>query len=381
MSRPDSLVAPPLTTSQHEWLRVRTYLQEHRQELSAAAAELYPAAIKVGGTPLLSDPSWFPAASVPLTSVSLEWHPSHVEPAVDGTEPFAELVRPERPDGRRYESYSAAMAELAAPRVFQNRSTYRLVHATLAGGRPRMAFQPGTYFDGIDVGEACAHEFAAARMGLIDGTPLRDAVGNPCDPACRGTNIAISTLTLRHDKVTGEATFPLHWRDPAKVGHASALYTVLPVGVFQASGDLPGHLHNDFSLWRSMVREFAEELLGEPEDHGYDRIDYDAWPFAARMTEALSAGHIRAQTLALGVDPLTLATDLLTVVTVPADLYDDLFSRMVDTNEEGQLARSDCAQDGRWAMTDECMQQLAARPMQAAGAALVRLVWRGLQEH
>jgi hypothetical protein len=79
--------------------------------------------------------------------------------------------------------------------------------------------------------------------------------------------------------------------------------------------------------------------------------------------------------LGLGVDPLTLATDLLTVVTIPADLYDDLFGNVVDVNEEGRLVRSDCAPDGRWLMTDECMRQLAGERMQAAGAALLRLVW------
>lgn len=369
----------PLTVGQREWLQARAYLQEHRHELSAVAAELYPGAVKVAGTPLLSAPSWLPADPVALDSISLEWRPGAGVPAINGAEQLTEHLRPERPDGSRYESYSAVMAELAAPRVFLNRSTYRLAQADLAGEHPRMAFQPGSYFDGVDVGEACAHELAAARMGLADGTPLRDAIGNPCDPSRRGTSIAISTLTLRLDEVTGEASFPLHWRDPAKVGHAGGLYMVLPVGVFQASGDQPWHVDNDFSLWRSMLREFAEELLGESEDYGDGRIDYDSWPFAARMTGALAAGRIRAQVLGLGVDALTLATDLLTVVTVPADVYDDVFAGAVDVNEEGRLARSDCAPDGRWLMTADCLQRLAAEPMQAAGAALVRLAWHGLR--
>lgn len=377
MPQLDAGATAPLTASQHEWLQVRAYLQEHRHELSAAAAKLYPDVLKVADTPLLSEPTWLPPYPVQLESISLEWRANATAPVINGTEPFTARLRPTRPDGSRYQSYSAAMAELAAPRVFRNRSTYRLARAELVGEQPHMVFEPGNYFDGIDVGEACAHELAAERMGLADGTPLRDAIGNLCDPTRRGTGMAISTLTIRQDEPAGEASFPLHWRDPTKVGHAGGLYTVLPVGIFQASGDQPWHIENDFSLWRSMLREFAEELLGHGEDHGDDRIDYGSWPFAARMTGALTAGRIRAQVFGLGVDPLTLATDLLTVVTIPADLYDDLFDLAIDTNEEGRLARADCAPDGRWLMTDECLKRLAAQPMQAAGAALVRLAWLG----
>lgn len=377
MSTLDDTSAPPMTAGQREWLQVRAYLQEHRHDLSAVAAGQYPDVVKVAETPLLGCPEWLPVGEpVPLESVVLERATSPVEPLITGAEPFTEHLRPERPDGTRYPSYSAAMGDLAAPRVFRNRSTYRLGSADLSGDLPRMVFGVGTYFEGIDVGEACAHEFAAAQLGLIGATPLRDAVGDPCDPGRRPTNVAVSTLTLRYDPATGEASFPLHWRDPAKVGHAGGLYMVMPVGIFQAAGDEPWHAQNDFSLWRCMLREFAEELLGQPEDHGDGAIDYDDWPFSAQMTKALADGDIRAQVVGLGVDPLTFATDLLTVVTIDARIYDQLFESIVDTNDEGRLAPADGTARGRWQLTEESVHRLTSdEPMQAAGAALVRLAW------
>src|SRR6266705_6878677 len=129
-------------------------------------------------------------------------------------------------------------------------------------------------------------------------------------------NLALSTLTLRFDRKARETTFLMHRRDPEKVGHAAGLYQVLPTGVFQAAGEARWNMLNDFSLWRSMVREYAEEFLGESEDYGAERapIDYDAWPFAARMKHVLDRGDVRAYALGMGVDPLTLATDLLTAV-------------------------------------------------------------------
>jgi hypothetical protein len=74
---------------------------------------------------------------------------------------------PERPDGTRYRSYSEALRDLAAPAVFENRPTYRLTEADLT--KPRLAFTRGRYFDGVDTGEAAAHEYAATRLAARDG--------------------------------------------------------------------------------------------------------------------------------------------------------------------------------------------------------------------
>ena len=106
--------------------------------------------------------------------------------------------------------------------------------------------------------------------------------------------MATSALTLRHDRRTGTATFPLHYRHPGQVSHAGGLYQVIPVGVFQPSGEAPWNEANDFSLWRGLLREYAEELLGADEDHGSERapIDYAAWPLAKAMTDGLADGRI-----------------------------------------------------------------------------------------
>src|SRR5262249_50977020 len=162
-------------------------------------------------------------------------------------------------------------------------------------------------------------------------------IGDPCDPARRTANVALSTLTLRHDRTTGAATFPLHRRDSANVGHAGGLYHVLPVGVFQPAGEELWNAENDFSLWRSILRELAEELRGATEDYETHRgpIDYHAWPFANQLTRALDTRQVHAFCLGIGVDPLTYATDILTTVTIDAPLYDELFGHVADTNSEG----------------------------------------------
>ena len=257
------------------------------------------------------------------------------------------------------------MSALDAPAVFENRPTYRLTAADLAATEPMLAFTRGRYFDGIDIGAAAAHEYARVRLGG-ESAGLRTLIDDPCDLARRPANLAITTLTLRFDRSAGRASFLLHWRDPAKVGHAGGLYQVVPVGLFQPSGEAAWNEHNDFSLWRCMIREFDEELRGRSEEYHSENgpIGYDTWPFARQLTEGLGSGRIRAW--CLGVDPLTYATDLLTAVVIDSDEFDELFSVYPRSNAEGKvLAAREFGQN-------EIEHATTREPMQAAGAAALR---------
>jgi hypothetical protein len=301
----------------------------------------------------------------------LRYTPDAAFGGVTGIEAVAQRLLPVRANDIRYRTYSDVVAALAAPGIFENRCTYRLLRADLHSS-PHMVFSCGTYFDGTDVGDAAAHEFTAAILGEIATQDLRDAIGDPCDPARRPVNVALSTLTLRHDRTTGVVTFPLHRRDGAIVGHAGGMYQVLPVGIFQPAGDQPWNVENDFSLWRCIVRELAEELCGESEHYETDRrgIDYDAWPFADRLTRALTAGQARAYCVGIGVDPLTFATDILTVLMIDAPLYDELFGDIAASNVEGSILPA-------MPFTAETVQRYTStEPTQAAGAGLLRLAWR-----
>jgi hypothetical protein len=350
---------------------VRSYLRDHRYELAVRAARDYPKSAAVEGTPLLSTPLWLPSEPIPLHHIKLQYKQADQFGGITGTEPLVQRLLPPRTDGTTYSTYSDAVAALAPPAIFENRSTYRLLYANLRSD-PRMVFSGGQYFDGINVGDAVAHEFTVATLNEIAAQDLRAAIGDPCDPARRLVNVAISTLTLRYDQTADTATFPLHRRDSARVGHAGGMYQVLPVGVFQPAGEEPWNIENDFSLWRCIIRELAEELRGDTEhyDTHRGRIDYDAWQFAHQLTRALDTAQVRAFCVGIGVDPLTFATDILTVVTIDAPLYDELFGAITETNTEGSITPT-------VPFTAETIERYAStEPMQAAGAGLLRLAWR-----
>ena len=375
------------TPSEEFWLRRNTYLNRHRYELAVRAAVGYPRETRLAGTPLLAPPAWRLPAPVPLDGIRLEFRPDAPRPDLPDLAALAPHLLPERADGTRYRRYSDVVTALAAPSVFENRPIYRLVDANLADkSGPRLVFGRGRFFDGVDAGGAAGHEFAAAELarpvGLAEhdpaartgsGTaarcPYRAALGGPTGLARRSATLAVSALTLRYDRSAGTATFPLHYRHPGKVSHAGGLYQVIPVGVFQPSGEAPWNEANDFSLWRGLLREYAEELLGADEDYGSERapIDYAAWPLARVMTDALADGRVRAWCVGVGADPLTFALDLLAVVVIDAPVYDDLFGDLVDANAEGRVIRP------RPFDEPSVTELLNDTPLQAAAAALLTL--------
>ena len=227
---------PVRTPSQEQWLRVSDHLRQNRYSLGVRAADQYPDAARVAGTPLLAAPGWRPPAPIPLSGIRLEFRPQAPRPAVPDVASLAPLALPSRADGSRYRRYSDVIGELATPAIFENRPIYRLLAADLAGDDPRLVFGRGRFFDGVNVGGVAGFEYAAADLGLIDRCAYRDAFGNPTNLNVRSSAMATCALTLRYDRATGTAMFPMHYRDPALVGHAGGLYQVIPVGIFQPSG-------------------------------------------------------------------------------------------------------------------------------------------------
>lgn len=371
--------------SLERWRAVRGVLTANRAELGRVAARLYPGGLRVGSAELLGREEWVPAGPVRLDEVALRWdgEAGGRGGAGAGAEGYAEAsrgVRPVRADGERYASYTGAVAELDRPALFENRPCYRLLDARLAAPAGLRVGET-SYFEGIDLGHAVAHELAEAWDRAGDAVspadlPLRALAGDPCALARRQSLIAVTTLTLRRG-AGGAASFVLHWRDPAQVNHGGGLYQVMPVGLFQPVTGAPAALRHDLSLWKSMTREYSEEFLGTSEDYQTSGglLDYEGWPFYRRLTGAMREGRLTVHCLGLGVDSLTFATDILAVAVFDADLFDAEFAGLVARNDEGRVITG--AGSAGIPFTAETVDRLTdgREPFQAAGAALLRLAW------
>ncbi|WP_432931857.1 hypothetical protein ACQPZZ_12880 [Microbispora sp. CA-135349] len=371
-----------------EWVEVRRRLNGHRHELAVAAERLYPGVARAGSTRLLIRDGWIPATPLDLREVRLCWVEDAPAADVTGREPEAAALLPEGAG-----AYPDALGTFARPRLFEDRTCYRLLEVAW----PELTFTRARYFDGVSVGEAAAHEFAAHESGAQESgaqesgaqesgaqesgahesaaseggqpPPFRALVGDPTDLRRRPALCAISTLTLRHDRRTGETSFVLHWRDAARVAHGGGLFQVMPVGVFQPAYESAGAEKADLDLWKCVVREYAEEFLGRGEEYG-DGFDYESWPLYRLLTDARADGRVRSFMLGVGVDPLTFATDFLTVTVLEAETFDAVFGEVAASNSEGQVV-------GRVPFDAGTVRRYVRHePMQAAGAAVLDLAWR-----
>lgn len=226
----DALVA----ASQETWRAVRSHLIRHRTQLGKHAVRLYDPAWRLAHTPALAPPSWLPSYPVPIDAVTLEWVPTPPRPTITSQEAELRPVLPLRAPGHAFRQYTSAIRYLRPPALFENRPSYRLLDVSWEpSGQGTLRFGLATFFD------------------------------------------KLATLTLRRDTTDGSHTFFLLARDPAKVAVSGGQYGVIPAGEFQPSCIAPSCMQDDLDLWRNIVREYSEELLGEPEHDG-SRILGDA---------------------------------------------------------------------------------------------------------
>jgi transcriptional regulator with XRE-family HTH domain len=342
VDEPDARVA----RSHDEWCRSRTALNANRPALTGVAATVHGQASRLGATGLLAAPGWIPARPMPLDGIKLALDPVAPEPDLDGTERETAPVRPLATVVRPYPRYTQAIRDLSHPRLFENRASWRLTDVDL--DNHMLTFGPTTYFASIDVCEALAHELAVVQVdddGMLRPTrpalrnlPFRQLVGDPFDLQRRPVPVAVDTLTIRRDD--RGATFVLHQRDSASVAVAGGSLSVIPSGVFQPSSVATAAQDADFDLWRNMMREYSEELLGNPEHDGDGAaVRYDRAPFAA-FDEGRRLGTIRPYFLGVALDALTLFGEVLTAAVFDAPIYDMLFADAVNVNEEGTVLAS-----------------------------------------
>ena len=378
--------APAISVSRGLWRAQRAWLNQHRFELAQLAAEWYAPEYRVSRTPLVAAPEWIPTEPIDIKDLQLSLDESEQHVSITGRERESLTVRPLRSDDAHFDSYTAAIKHLEPPQLFESRPSYRFLGGSCVDRK--MSFGLAAYFDKLDTAEALGHEMAVVCSdGLPDKVaelrgrlPFRELIADPFDPQTRAIVPAITTLTIRLRRYPEPPSFLLHWRDPVKVATAAGVYDVIPAGEFQPSSVALWDRGNDFSLWRNMVREYSEELLGAPEHDGTrtEPIDYESWSLFQALERAKRDGAVSAHVLGMALDALTLAATILTVVVIDDDVFDDLFGATVRFNDEGEIV---AIGDGRSAdgipFTEEAVTRLLeSEPLASPGAGCLTLAWR-----
>ncbi|MGW8747237.1 transcriptional regulator [Streptomyces sp. NPDC055794] len=332
--------------SRAAFVKERNALRQRFGALSETAADMHvrarPSLERIGGTSLLWEPAMHPPTPVPLSAVTVEWRdtPAPVSP------PLLRAARrhlPKETKTKPYERYSTAMEALARPTLFEDRPSFRLTRADWSRpGNPRLSFGTARYFDLIDQNEAVAHELAAAtrrapgRVPAWRTVPMRRLLAeDPLSLAGRVVLPSVGTLTLRRTP-DGRATFFLLYREAGQVATGEGTYGPIPAGMVQPASFSPLAHRQDLDLWRTIMREYNEELLGAPEakGDGGTEVDYAQPPYSL-LDAALDDGSLRVWCLGMALEPLNLAVCLLTVAVFEAETFDTIFAEAVERNEEG----------------------------------------------
>lgn len=391
-----ALAPNDVALDRQRFLDARRAANADRARLSDAAGALLQAGSQlrsVGGSSLLSKPSWLFDQPYPLPAVRLApLTPSFAPTLTPRLRHLLTRHLPRRESGR-YASYAEAIEALDPPRgTYENRISYRLLDFTTtpAPGEPHMRFSLCRYFDMVGVGETLAMEFALSAAGRAavhqdvprpviwpwrHAYPIRRELGDPTNLRAHPVLPAINTLTIRLTP-QGRATFFLHMRGAEDVPVAAGQTHVIPCGGFQPSAQHQIAIAEDFDLWRSISREYAEELLGLPEAYGDkgDQLDYETTSPYADLMRGVRDGTIRPWMFGAALDPLSYYVEFLTATVFDAATFDAIFPAIVERNLEGKVIRG---KDGRGLDFTEpnVMRTLSDDHLAPAGAACLTLAW------
>ncbi|MFD4140067.1 hypothetical protein [Streptomyces sp. NPDC058572] len=372
------------------FLRTRRHVKASRAELTDRCIEQQGQHRADDSLALLTVPGWIPAQPLPLAAVQLTLRDTRPQERLHRAR--ADLLRywPREAGEGRLETYAAAIEALDKPGVWFNGISYRLLEVTPApvdrpAAGPGLTFALGHYFDGLDTTEALAYEEAlldlrGARAPLQG--PYRRSLGGPFELDGRAALPGVSALTVRDEG--NDAFFFLHRRE-GSVAVAADTTHVAPAGEFQPHVDVLPVWTSDLDLWRTTMREYAEEFLGAPDAAGDGgvTIDYAQDSPYADFERALRDGKVRVRFLGLGLDPLTWKPEICLVCVWDAQAFDTIFASMGQRNEEGVLVVGSRARSGYRGIrfTEENVLGYAShKETLPAGRACLALAWRWRRE-
>lgn len=292
-----------LVARRDHYIGLGRYFLTEREKLAAFAKAHYAGRDELPEWPLLAKRAWLPSEPI-LLGESL---------AIDRFEPAASY-----PDARPLPGLNAHYGQirrLLSPgaRPPFNGECYRLLSMEL--GRPDapiFTYGPCKYFDYYDTCEVHALKIASLER---DGAAVLDV--DPFDLSAHAAVPGVNTLTVFlnfKDHGPERNCFLLHRRSGATVQAGRTIH-VVPSGQHQPSQAFYG-LDSDVSIWRTMVREFCEELYNVKEAHGLsvsagdplDSVD------CRRIVDPIfRSGASRAYLLGMGLDPVTAKPEILAV--------------------------------------------------------------------
>jgi hypothetical protein len=236
--------------------------------------------------------------------------------------------------------YSDALVEIDGLSHLYNGSVYRPVAIDTNGIDLSIDFIGGEYLDHLNTSDVLAYEMAATeRKWLKLRRTYRQAIGDPFDLCARSTSLGVLTLTII--QASDGSRFLMHARDGDQVVVASKAMHVVPAGEFTPASVYLEANSEDFDIWRTIMREYAEELLDREEAYGKEGVglNYANESPYRELNQARQSGQLTVYVLGIGLDPLTWKPELFTVCIFDSNAFDSIFRGAVKRTWEGTILR------------------------------------------
>lgn len=273
-----------------------------------------------------------------------------------------------------YKCFSDAISDLDKPKKMDRNKQYRLLK--IEPDKLTFSQEVYDYFDKINVGNFLVYEYA---NHVINRGPSKiyDKVLNGLDQPYKSIVLAgVNTLTLL--KSGTRLRFIMHFRGK-DLGSSEGTYHVIPAGEFQPSCQAAISFEEDFSLWKNIMRESAEELLCEEEYDGNSGVpfNYQKEPYLTLEKERLS-GNIKLFYFGVGYDPLSLQAEILTCVVYKEEVFNKIYGLPPkERNSEGVII-TDESEWGR-EFTDKEIESYYSSNTLAAGESILRIAQKHVQ--
>jgi hypothetical protein len=314
----------------------------HRDLLAPAPMHLF-----------ITEPAWVLSEPLELDRLTVELADKDDVPPV--AEACYEPLRrywPLGSDGKPVARYHEAVNEFDPPKLWFDWPSYRLLGVER---RPDGGFTlrvgTTTYWAGFDSWSGlqfeAAHQLRELEAGHPPGGtegarltgPYRRSLGSPFSLTNRDCAIGLSVLTVYRTRK--DAYFYLQRRAAGQVATMGGMAGLLPAGEFQPSSAAFAAVRLDADIWRCIMREFAEEVLGRADLHERGAlVDYERESPFRELQQARDSGSVRPYILDIGFDPVTWKAGIRLVWIFDEGAHQKIFRGMQPESSEGSVEAS-----------------------------------------
>ena len=308
-------------------------LPDNFQRIKDLSRQYYGNLPNILSCPAITQTAWLPAQPIPLLEFDQTlkkqsaWHPD--QPNAQLSIEATNLLQ-----GIRYSEFLRQVA----PEVRQDDNVcYRLLDVLPGHDTLQLSFGATRYRNFVDSCEVLSFELGQwcwnnpskeARPPRPNGADLkaRGPASHIFD--FRNRNCAIGICTLLILKKEQNYFFYLQEREIPTLGpqimEAPGGYHIVPSGTFQPDTPEDENHARDFSIWRNVLREIAEELLGveEVRETIDASRDFERHPKLRQYVAGVDNGSVRPFFLGLCIHPPAAKPDLLTAVIVDTNEFD-----------------------------------------------------------